>query len=65
MLTCGSPAFIILKKEQAERHLVADYRALDKITVQNRYPFSKIDDISDQLKGVMYLTKVDPASGYH
>jgi hypothetical protein len=62
---CASPAFIIPKKESGEWRLVTDYRALNKITVKNRYPLPRIEDLLDQLKGEKYFTKMDLTMGYH
>ena len=42
-----------------------DYGALNKITIKNRYPFPRIDDLLDQLKEAIYFSKLDFHSGYH
>nr|GFA53877.1 hypothetical protein [Tanacetum cinerariifolium] len=42
-----------------------DYRELNKLTVKNRYPLSRIDDLFDQLQGSSIYSKIDLRSGYH
>ena len=42
-----------------------DYRALNKITVKNRYPLPRIDDLFDRLQGAKYFTSFDLSQGYH
>ncbi|GJT23355.1 retrotransposon protein, putative, ty3-gypsy subclass [Tanacetum coccineum] len=42
-----------------------DYRELNKLTVKNRYPLPRIDDLFDQLQGSQFLSKIDLRSGYH
>jgi hypothetical protein len=42
-----------------------DFRALNKIMVKNHYPIPRIDALLDQLKNVVYFTKLDLRSGYH
>nr|GFB16123.1 putative reverse transcriptase domain-containing protein [Tanacetum cinerariifolium] len=41
------------------------YRELNKLTIKNRYPLPRIDDLFDQLQGSWYLSKIDLRSGYH
>ena len=45
--------------------LCIDYRQLNKVTVKNRYPMPRIDDLFDQLQGVVVFSKIDLRSGYH
>nr|GEZ91461.1 putative reverse transcriptase domain-containing protein [Tanacetum cinerariifolium] len=42
-----------------------DYRELNKLTIKNRYPLPKIDDLFDQLQGLNYFSKIDLRFGYH
>ncbi|XP_019084255.1 PREDICTED: uncharacterized protein LOC104709411, partial [Camelina sativa] len=42
-----------------------DYRGLNRVTVKNKYPLTRIDELLDQLKGAIWFSKVDMASGYH
>ena len=62
--SCGSPIVLVLKKDGTWRMCV-DYRDLNKIMIKNWYPLPYIDDLIDQLKDVVYFTKLDLCSGYH
>ena len=42
-----------------------NYRELNKLTVKNRYPLPRIDDLFDQLQGASWFSKIDLRSGYH
>jgi hypothetical protein len=60
----GSPVIFVLKKDGTQR-LCVDYRALNEVTVKNKYPLPRIDDLFDQLCGVCVLSKIDLRLGYH
>lgn len=60
----GAPILFVYKKGGGLRMCI-DYRALNKVTIKNRYPLPRIDDLFDCLQGAKYFTSLDLASGYH
>ncbi|KAJ0765366.1 putative nucleotidyltransferase, Ribonuclease H [Helianthus annuus] len=60
----GAPVLFVKKKDGTFRMCI-DYRELNKVTVKNRYPLPRIDDLFDQLQGSCYYSKIDLRSGYH
>jgi len=60
----GAPVLFV-KKKDGILHLCIDYRQLNKVTVKNRYPLPRIDDLFDQLKGARVFSKIYLRSGYH
>ncbi|GJT12475.1 retrotransposon protein, putative, ty3-gypsy subclass [Tanacetum coccineum] len=60
----GAPVLFVKKKDGSFRMCI-DYRELNRLTVKNRYPLPRIDDLFDQLQGSSVYSKIDLRSGYH
>ncbi|GJZ96956.1 putative reverse transcriptase domain-containing protein [Tanacetum coccineum] len=60
----GAPVLFV-KKKDGSFWMCIDYRELNKLTVKNRYPLLRIDDLFDQLQGSRVYSKIDLRSGYH
>jgi hypothetical protein len=54
----------VLKKDGTQR-LCMNYHALNEVTIKNKYPLPRIDDLSDQLYGACVFSKIELRSGYH
>jgi hypothetical protein len=60
----ASPILFVRKKEGTLR-MVVDYRGINKLTIKNKYPLPRIDDLLDQLSGAQVFSSLDLMSGYH
>jgi hypothetical protein len=60
----GAPVLFISKKDGSMRMCI-DYRSLNEVTIKNKYPLPRINDLFDQLQGAKYFSKIDLRSGYH
>ena len=60
----GAPVLFAKKKDKTLR-LCIDYRQLNQVTIKNRYPLPRIDDLFDQLRGARVYSKIDLRTGYH
>ncbi|GKE19650.1 putative reverse transcriptase domain-containing protein, partial [Tanacetum coccineum] len=60
----GAPVLFV-KNKDGSFWICIDYRELNKLTVKNRYPLPRIDDLFDQLQGSKVYFKIDLRSGYH
>nr|GEW54981.1 retrovirus-related Pol polyprotein from transposon 17.6 [Tanacetum cinerariifolium] len=60
----GAPVLFV-KKKDGSFQMCIDYRELNKLTVKNRYPLPRIDDLFEQLQGSSVYSKIDLRLGYH
>nr|GEY95597.1 putative reverse transcriptase domain-containing protein [Tanacetum cinerariifolium] len=60
----GAPILLVNKKDRSFRMCI-DYQELNKLTIKNRYPLPRIDDLFDQLQGSSVYLKINLRSGYH
>jgi hypothetical protein len=60
----GVPMLFVEKKD-GNQQMCIDYRTLNEVTIKNKYPLLRIEDLFDQMKGVSVFSKIDLRSGYH
>jgi hypothetical protein len=56
---------LFVEKKDGTQRMCVDYRLLNEITIKNKYPLPRIEDLFDQMKGASVFSKIDLRSGYH
>jgi hypothetical protein len=60
----AAPVLFVEKKDGTKRMCI-DYRSLNEVTIKNKYPLPRIEDLFDQLRGASVFSKIDMKLGYH
>jgi hypothetical protein len=60
----GAPVLFVEKKDGTQ-WMCVDYQSLNEVTIKNKYPLPRIEDLFDQIKGASIFSKIDLRSGYH
>jgi hypothetical protein len=56
---------LFVEKKDDTKRMCIDYRSLNEVTIKNKYPLHRIEDLFDQLRGASVFSKIDLRSGYH
>ena len=56
---------MFIKNKDSSLRMCIDYRSLNEVTIKNKYPLQRIDNLFDQLKDAKYFSKIDLRSGYY
>jgi hypothetical protein len=56
---------LFVEKKDGTQRMCVDYQSLNEVTIKNKYPLPRIEDLFDQMKGASMFSKIDLRSGYH
>jgi hypothetical protein len=56
---------LFVEKKDGTKRMCIDYRSLNEVTIKNKYPLPRTEDLFDQLRGASVFSKIDLRSGYH
>jgi hypothetical protein len=56
---------LFVEKKYGTQQMCVNYRSLNEVTIKNKYPLPRIEDLFDQMNGARIFSKIDLRSGYH